>query len=58
MTKVAIREVEPTCTRWLCVKGRLREKVSFWKSELAARDVVVSIIESGYVIEFNINKCS
>ena len=37
-------------TRGLCVKGRLKENASFWKSELAAPDTVVSIIEAGYVL--------
>ena len=45
-TKVPSREA----TRGLCVKGRLKENASFWKSELAAPDTVVSIIEAGYVL--------
>ena len=46
VTEVAIQET----ARGLCVKGRLKENVSFWKSELAAPDAVVSIIETGYVL--------
>ena len=45
-----IREENCEPTEGLCVKGRLRENVSFWKGELAAPDAVVSIIESGYVL--------
>ena len=34
----------------LSVKGRLKENVAFWKTEIKAPRTIVSIIESGYVL--------
>ena len=37
-------------SKGLCVKGRLKENILFWRNELAAPNAVLSIIESGYVL--------
>ena len=34
-----------------CVKGRLKEHVGFWREELEAPEAVLSVIESGYVLQ-------
>ena len=45
VTSEAVSNVIPT------VKGRLKEHISFWKEELVAPQSVLSIIESGYVLQ-------
>ena len=35
-------------SKGLCVKGRLKENISFWRSELAAPSAVLSTIETGH----------
>ena len=34
----------------VCVKGRLRERLTFWREELKASEFVLGTIESGYVL--------
>ena len=34
----------------VCVKGRLKQNVEFWKNELKAPPTVISTIEAGYVL--------
>ena len=34
----------------VCVKGRLKEHVAFWKDEIGAPQLVIDVINSGYVL--------
>ena len=43
-------EVGPEPTPLVCVKGRLRESLTFWREELKASKFLLETIESGYVL--------